>query len=113
MVQVNGGYMKVKNTYSDKEEYLQDQTSYPYTNAVSKIDEKNLKKIASDIGIDYISMNKQSQIDDKLDSIKQKWIKSSDIEETNTYTDIYYIFVIPACILLVYDFIIYRRRLSI
>lgn len=106
-----GGNMKVKDRLTEKEEYIEVRTtSFPYENAVSKIDENNLKNIAQDIGIDYINMEKQSKIDYKLKEIKQKLLQNDLDESTNSYNDIYYIFVVPLCFILIYEFINYKRR---
>lgn len=90
--------------------YLEDTSDYPYTTAISKIDEKNLKQIADDIGIDYIHMDRQSNIDKKLEDLKSDKFISSD-EKTNSYVDIYYIFVIPLLLLFIFEFINYKRKL--
>lgn len=80
--------------------------------ALSKLDEKNLKQIASDINIDYIRMSKTSNIKSKLDSIKQKVTASQTIEDKiSSYKDIYYYFAIILGFLLVIDFIIQKRRM--
>ena len=54
--------MQIKQ-YDGTITYLEDPTeydsSYKHPVALSKIDEKNLKKIASDMNIDYIHMEKQ------------------------------------------------------
>lgn len=107
-----GGYMKVKDGYEGPEKYIEDKTStqYPYPKAVSKIDEENLKKISTDIGIDYIHMEKQSNINNKIKEI-QKLIENTEGETKKAYSDIYYIFVIPLIPMLIYEFINYKRRL--
>lgn len=109
-----GGNMKVKYSYKDEEEYLEDKTTneYPYPKAVSKIDENNLKQIASDIGVEYIHMNKQSDIDKKIKEIKKEIQKGISEEDKKTaYEDIYYIFVIPLIVLVAFEFINYKKRL--
>jgi len=106
-----GGNMKVKESYTDEMSYLEDKSEWPYVKAISKIDESNLKKIAEDMGINYIHMDKQSNINNKLKEIKQKLLKNADSETKDSYTDIYYIFTIPLCGLLIYEFINYKRRL--
>ena len=103
--------MKIKDRYTEEESYIQDKSSYPYTIAASKIDESNLKKISSDMGIDYIHMQKQSDIDNKLNEIISNVERAMGDSLKSSYTDIYYIFVIPLCLLLIYEFINYRRRL--
>ena len=57
--------MKITDSLTKTENYIQDRTSYPYKDAISKIDENNLKKISEDIGIDYINMQNSSNIKEK------------------------------------------------
>ena len=107
-----GGYMKYKEMFgSEKESYL--MYYYPgegYSKAVSKIDESNLKKIASDLKVDYIKMNNESDIDRKLTSIKNKTDLKASTMDKSSYDDIYYIFIIPLLVLMVLDFNKIRRK---
>ncbi len=108
-----GGNMKYIEKYGTGEEkYLMYYSAGEgYNKAVSKIDESNLKKIASDLKVDYIKMNNESDIDKKLNSIKNKTdLKASAIDKSS-YDDIYYFFVIPLLVLIVLDFIKIRRKL--
>ena len=112
-----GGKM-VNSTYADEPTspyyyiYYYDDNYYNVT-AISKIDENNLKQIASDIGIDYIQMSKTSNIDYKINDIKEQISNSQTNEEKmSTYQDIYYYFAIPLVILLIVDFIIRKRRMQ-
>lgn len=109
----SGGQMKVKYSMLDEddEEYIQDKSDYPYKNAVSKIDEDNLNKLASDLGIDYINMSKQSNIDSKLKDIKQGVVTNSSNSNMALKTDIYYILAIPLSVLLIFEFVNYRKKL--
>lgn len=85
---------------------LQDESDYPYVDAISRIDEDNLQQLANDMGIDYIHMTAQENIDDTLEEIRQTVITSTaNGEETYGYQDIYYWFVLPLLSLLIYDFI--------
>lgn len=87
--------------------------NYNRVAAISKLDETNLKKIASDIGIDYIQMSKASNINYKLNDIKQQISNSQTTEEKiSSYKDIYYYFAIPLVILLIVDFIVQKRRMQ-
>ncbi len=80
--------------------------------AISKIDEENLNKIASDIEIDYIHMNKSSDIDNKLnDIIKNNTKLNNKNKKTNQYKDIYYYFAVILIILLIINFIIQKRSI--
>lgn len=108
-----GGKMKVKDILGEKETYLDDRTSesYPYPKAISKIDEKNLKKIADDMEVDYINMNKQSNIESKIKQIKREANNSLDDSQKMLYNDIYFIFVIPFVLILAYEFIYYKKNL--
>lgn len=111
-----GGKM-VSSAYADDPnsefyyiEYFDD--NYNYQTAISKLDEKNLKQIATDIGIDYIQMNKTANINYKINDIKQQISNSQTNEEKiSTYQDIYYYFAIPLVILLIMNFIIQKRRM--
>ncbi|MBE5881933.1 MAG: VWA domain-containing protein [Lachnospiraceae bacterium] len=82
-------------------------------NAVSKIDEDNLRSIADNLGLDYVHMKEQSEIDRCLQQVKQGIESAPKIAERDTlegYSDTYYWFVIPLLILLGIDFIYYRKR---
>lgn len=108
-----GGKMKVTDTIDETETYLEDRSSddYPYPKAVSKIDEKNLRKLADDMGIDYINMSKQSNIESKIKQIKRDSNNTLDDTQKMLYNDIYFIFVIPLVLLLAYEFIYYKKSL--
>lgn len=109
----SGGYMKVIDSYTNREKYMYDETSslYPYPKAVSKIDQGNLKKIANDIGVQYIYMSNQSNLKENLKDIKESFEKGIGTSSISSYIDIYYIFTIPLILLLVYEFIDYKRKL--
>lgn len=111
-----GGKM-INSTYADNPNsefyytYYYDD-NYNKVTAVSKLDEKNLKQIATDLEIDYIQMSKESNINYKLSDIKQQISNSQTTEEKiSSYQDIYYYFAIPLVILLIIDFTIKKRRM--
>ncbi len=108
-----GGYMKVMPYAGGDEEYLEYYDD-GYKKARSKIDEENLKKIASDFGIDYVHMEKKSDIDSTISKI-QNDMKNGTYEtrqdSTKGATDIYYFFLIPLVGLLIFDYIYYKRKL--
>ena len=82
--------------------------------ALSKIDEGNLKSIASDFGIDYVHMTSQSEINSKIKNLQAKVNDlevTTDMESKEGYTDIYYLFVIPLVLLLIVDFVYYKRKI--
>lgn len=86
--------------------------NYNKITAISKIDENNLKQIASDLKLDYIQMSKTSNIDYKLTDIKQQISNSQTTEEKiESYQDIYYYFAVPLLILLIIEFVMKKRRM--
>ena len=104
-----GAYMINDSEYKT-DDYIMDYTSTNYGKAISKIDEKNLKKIANDINIDYIHMNSNKDLKSKIKEIKNKTNSTLENNDKNSYDDTYYIFVIPLFILLLMELIKYRRR---
>ena len=84
--------------YGDTKEKVQDRSSYPYKDAISKMDEKNLKKMASDMGIEYIHMTSTKNIDSTLNNLNKVRSKAdSAIEES--YTDLYF-YITPFLLIL-------------
>ena len=77
--------------------------------AISKIDEKNLKKIAKDIGIEYINMNNSNNLNTKLNEIK-KLAEENKLGEKRA-VDIYYYFAIPILFLVIINFILKKKRI--
>ncbi len=117
-MELGAGGKMVNSLYSDDPSseyyyiYYYNENTYQNVRAISKIDEKNLKQIASDLKIDYIQMSKTSNIDYKLNNIKQQSYASQTAEQkTSSYQDIYYYFAIPLVILLIIDFILKKRRM--
>ena len=109
----------VNDAYSDEPnneyyyKYFYNENTYKRETAISKIDEENLKKIASDLKIDYVQMSETSKIDYKLNDLKQKNLDSQTKEEKiSSYKDIYYYFAIPLAILLIVDFVLKKRRMQ-
>lgn len=115
MEQKNGGKM-IMNLYKDNPEdnssyIIYEDEDYNTQLALSKIDEKNLNQIASDINVDYVKMEKTSNIDYKLADIKKQISDSLNLEtKVNTYKDIYYYFAIPLVILLIIDFVLKKKK---
>ena len=117
MVLGAGGKMINSTHYDDPTSeyyyiYYYDEDTYQKVTALSKIDEKNLKQVSLDLKIDYIQMSKTSNIDYKLNNIKQQSYNSQKTEEKiSSYQDIYYYFAIPLVILLIIDFVLKKRRM--
>lgn len=105
-----GGNMRLKGKYTGSYEYIKDYDNYPDYKAISKIDEQNLKKIAKDMNVSYVKMNKSSDINEILKSINKKIKNETVTRDKNSYQDIYYIFALFILIDLTYIFIQYKRR---
>lgn len=76
-------------SYGTTKEKVQDRSSYPYKDAISKIDEGNLKKMANDMGIDYIHMTKTRDIESEISNLNKVRSKADNqIEES--YSDLYF-----------------------
>lgn len=81
--------------------------------AISKIDEGNLKQIASDFGVDYVHMTKQSEVQDEIKKIKASFGKQEGYVENGSkkgFTETYYFFTIPLVLLLLFDAVSFKRK---
>lgn len=105
-----GGQMQVKNYYDEEVTTIMDYDTYPEEPAISKIEEQNLKRIAKDLGLSYIHMSD----DPKLDEIIAKIKKEANVTRENSIVttsadpymgakDLYFVFVIPLVVLLMYE----------
>lgn len=108
----NGGYMKDTDRDSTGEyiTYYDVNNGYNNVTAVSKIDENNLKKIASEAGIDYIHMTKQSNINNKLKKLENIVTEGLETSDKKSYEDTYYFLIIPLLILVMIEFNKFRRN---
>ena len=93
---LQGGKMKVKDSLSWRGEasYLKDGTSSKTVDAISKIDETNLKKIASDIGVPYEHREENFSFNHFVKEIQSKTNYTPTQEQSETYRDTYYLFAI-------------------
>lgn len=112
-----GGKMKTVTFFGseDEPEYLEVYNSDTWENefALSKIDEENLRKIATDFGIKYVHMTKTSDIDNVINAIKNDIMTNAETEgmmSTMGYKDTYYWLLIPLAFLLVFDVISFKRK---
>ena len=91
---------------NEEEVIIQDDSEFPSKDAVSKIDEGNLKTIASDLKTDYINMNDNGNKTDKIiEDILDDSSISTENGSTDGYSDICYIFVVPLLLMLIYEFV--------
>ena len=101
--------MSLYDKYTEEYKVIQDYRGYETKDAVSKIDEGNLKAIADDVGITYVHMEKPSDIDSVISKLSADVQMEPTEDKIKDYTDIYYIFVIPLLGLLGYEFFAYRK----
>ena len=102
-----GGRMR-EGTYS---EFVADPKTGDI--ALSRIDESNLKKLASDMDIDYLYMQSPSVIDDKLNYIRLIARTTVGEAKVETFDDTYHYCVFPLLLLLVVELVrqIFFRKL--
>ena len=105
-----GGQMTYHDDLHNEDVLVEDKRDYPYKPAVSKIDEKNLKSLSLDLGIEYIHMDESEDLDENLEKVMK--LLDAETEETKEYgyADLYFWFVIPLAALVVYEFISVKRR---
>lgn len=77
--------------------------------AISKIDEENLKKLASTLSLDYHHMPDSAFLQEKIEAIKEQSIMDDNGEE-ELDKDIYYYFSGALIILLILELLHYRRN---
>lgn len=81
--------------------------------AVSKIDETVLNSLASDMGISYVHMENQSNIDSVLQGLQDKMVNLQTTEEKiDSYSDTYYYVASALMVCLIADFIVRKRSIG-
>ena len=103
-----GSKIKVIDNYTGKESYLIDNTTY-IGSAISKIDESNLKKIAKDLGVDYIHVKGDYDVRDITYKLKTGIQAKITGKDKSKYNDTYYFLLIPLFGLLIYLFFDLKR----
>jgi len=113
-----GGEMYYKGLYDSEESVISVWSSddMDYVPAISKLDESNLKAIAKDMGGKYFHMTDKHDADDMINTI----LRNSKIITTSVdggyatalegAVDVYYWFVIPLAIVIVFEAISVVRR---
>ena len=104
--------MHVKQSWDgNNEQIIKENGIFPQKNAISKIDENNLKQIAEDLNISYWNMTEEKQLDKEImlmkDDLEEKVVQTTARE----YTNLSFIFVIPLLILLVIQIVDIKRRI--
>lgn len=113
----NGGKMHLKSFFDEETQLVMDSSTYPPKAAISRLEEKNLKQLAKDMGVEYIHMEKSEYVDSVLGEIKTMYaslpdniVKQSQNQSVTGADDLYYLFVMPLILLLVIEIIIWIRR---
>lgn len=112
-----GGAMKVVKYAGDEDapEYLYYyDDDFNSVKAISKIDEKNLQQIASDFDVNYVHMTKQSDIDSEIRKMQSEALEQASYSKNDSKggsTETYYFFAIPLMLLLVFDYVYYKRKM--
>lgn len=113
-----GGNMYIQGPYDDQPELIEDTSDYPYKPAVSKIDERNLKQIAGDLGVDYIHTANIKSVDTIISDLKNKAatlpVLAAEAEEGTVNLegakDVYFYFAIPLFVLILYEAFVWIWR---
>jgi Ca-activated chloride channel family protein len=87
---------------SEEPEYILDRSSYPYKEALSKIDEDNLRAIADQLGVSYVHREGPSPIPG-IDSIEDTADDAVTTLETRTVVPFYWAFALAAFALLLWE----------
>ncbi|MBR3058753.1 MAG: VWA domain-containing protein [Clostridiales bacterium] len=111
-----GGRMKVHSYEGDYGDPFYMQTrdkSGRLVDAISYIDESNLKQIAKDLELNYYLAENQDAVRDMIIDLTNYLNEMATSEHLGDegYSETYYWFAIPMVGLLIYDLIYYKRRL--
>lgn len=98
----------VLDKITDKEGYLIDGSNNNKNLSISKLNEDNLKALASNLSLDYYHMPDDNSLSKKVQNIKDNSISNEEGEE-EIDKDIYYYFSFALIILLLLELFHYRR----
>lgn len=102
--------MNYYDSLHDRWEQVVDYTHIPSTEAVTKLDESNLRSIADDLGVSYVYMNSENPLAPVVEAIREDYLADPEEQFRQGYKDIYYVFVAPLVLLVSYEFISLKRR---
>lgn len=105
-----GGHMNYYDALHDVYRPVVDTRYYADSEAVSRIDETNLRSIAQQIHVPYINMGSNEELDDVLENLRTDFLSEPEEQYKTGYSDIYFILMIPLALLTAYEFISLRRR---
>lgn len=109
----DGGEMYLVDSITGVKEQIYYYDNNYYKQTRSHYDPTNAKKLAKDMGLELIhreSDDDRDALENLVDDIKDGSLSMSDGGTQRVYADISYIFAIPVAVLLVFDFLSYKRR---
>ncbi|KQN45698.1 VWA domain-containing protein [Frigoribacterium sp. Leaf44] len=109
-----GGKMRVFDGYGDEystEEYIQDRTQAGDPDAVSRIDEDALRRIADQLGVPYVHRTADTSVDAAVADARDGAV-ASDEGRADSLIDLYWLAAIPAFLLLLIDVALVARALG-
>lgn len=109
----DGGEMYLVDSITGVKEQIYYYDNNYYKQTRSHYDPTNTKKLAKDMGLELIhreSDDDRDVLENLVDDIKDGSLSMSDGGTQRVYADISYIFAIPVAVLLVFDFLSYKRR---
>lgn len=109
-----GGRMRVFDGYGDEystRAYIKDKTQAGSPDAISRIDEGNLRDIASQLGVPYLHRTGPGGLGSVVDEAKRGHVVST-AGRTATMTDLYWIPAIAVFLLLFVEVAVVARALS-
>lgn len=109
----DGGEMYLVDSITGVKEQIYYYDNNYYKQTRSHYDPTNAKKLAKDMGLELIhreSDDDRDVLENLVDDIKDGSLSMSDGGTQRVYADISYIFAIPVAVLLVFDFLSYKRR---
>jgi Ca-activated chloride channel family protein len=98
-----GGKMK-----SAERNWIRDPQTYEY--ALSKLDEKTLRKISGEMGIEYTKLTSENCVDYLISSVKSVGSSYGHAQNIVNYKDTYYWYVIPLAGLLLLELWLMIRK---
>lgn len=108
-----GGNMYVREYDEAQETILEyyNEDNYAYEPAVSRLDEKNLNDIASDLGVEYIHMTDRTKLDKIIEDVLDHVSSTTKQEHEQGYNETYYYFAIALFGMLVLEFFLLHKKI--
>lgn len=111
-----GGEMYVRSYNDSEDEEPQAVQTYSsnlgYVNAISKIDEDNLKHIAKSLGVEYVYMNDVTKLDTIINHVLDNIEVGAQEKTEQGQDDTYFYFVIALLVMVIVECIFTKKQLS-